>query len=73
MEPANSTEEINDRLARVVEASKTDKKLREALLRDPDAVLTAHGIPLAPGLRIRFAEPNPGEIVLPLPKYEGPA
>ncbi|HXQ25087.1 MAG TPA: hypothetical protein VN822_01650 [Candidatus Acidoferrales bacterium] len=73
MEPAKSRDEINQRLARLVEASKTDKKLRQALLQDPNPVLAAHGIPLAPGLRIRFVEANPSEIVLPLPKYEGPA
>lgn len=73
MEPANSSEELNDRLARLVQASKTDMSLRRALLSDPAPVLAEHGIPLAPGLRIRFVEADPTEIVLPLPRYEGPA
>jgi hypothetical protein len=73
MQPPDSTEELNERLLRLVQASKTDIALRQALLRDPAPVLVEHGIPLAPGLRIRFVEADPSEIVLPLPRYEGPA
>jgi hypothetical protein len=72
VEPAKSAEEVNARLDRLVEACKTDATLRRSLLRDPAPVLAAHGIPLAPGLRIRFVDADPSEIVIPLPKYEGP-
>jgi hypothetical protein len=72
MEPAKSAEEVGARLERLVQASKTDKKLRQALLSDPAPVLLEHGIPLAPGLRIRFVEADPAEVLVPLPKYEGP-
>jgi hypothetical protein len=71
VEPPKSAEEVNARLDRLVEASKTDAKLREALLRDPAPVLAANGIPLAPGLHLRFVESDSNEIVIPLPKYEG--
>ena len=68
---AGSAEEVNARLERLVEASKTDAKLRAALLRNPELVLAANGIPLAPGLRLRFVESDAGEVVIPLPKFEG--
>jgi hypothetical protein len=72
VEPAKSAEEVNARLDRLVNASKTDAKLRQALLHNPAAVLAANGVPLAPGVRIRFVESDTNEIVIPLPKYEGP-
>ena len=71
IEPAKSEEEVNARLDRLIEATKTDQKLRQALLRNPAPVLEANGIPLAPGLSLRFVESDSGEIVIPLPKYEG--
>ena len=69
--PAGSAEEVNARLDRLVEASKTDAKLRAALLGNPGPVLAANGIPLAPGLRLCFVESDAGEVVIPLPKFEG--
>jgi hypothetical protein len=68
-----SADELNGRLQRLVEATKTDAGLRKWVLRDPESALLAHGIPLAPGLRIRFIEADPAEIVIPLPWYEGPS
>jgi hypothetical protein len=72
VEPPKSEDEVNARLDRLVEASKTDATLRQALLSNPAPVLAANGIPLAPGLRLRFVESDSNEIVIPLPKYEGP-
>jgi hypothetical protein len=72
MQPPDSTEELNRRLSSLVEASRTNMALRQALLRDPMAVLAEHCIPLAPGLRLRFVEADATEILLPLPRYEGP-
>jgi hypothetical protein len=71
IEPAKSEEEVNARLDRLIEATKTDQKLRKALLRNPTPVLEANGIPLAPGMSLRFVESDSDEIVIPLPKYEG--
>ena len=73
VEPPKSESEVNERLDRLIEASKTDAKLRQALLQNPAPVLAANGIPLAPGVRLRFVETSASnEIVIPLPKYEGP-
>ena len=72
-EPAKSSDDVNARLERLIEASRTDAKLRQAVLHDAAAVLVANGVPLAPGLHIRFVESDPSEIVIPLPPYEGSA
>jgi|KBSMisStandDraft_5_1062788.scaffolds.fasta_scaffold2959229_2 hypothetical protein len=72
VEPARSADELSVRLDRLIEASKTNAQLRQSLLRDPAPVLAAHGIPLATGLRVRFIECDGSEVVIPLPKYEGP-
>ena len=72
IKPARSTEDLSGRLERLIESARTDAKLRQSLLSDPAPVLAAYGIPLAPGLRLRFVEADPSEIVIPLPKFEGP-
>jgi hypothetical protein len=72
MEAPRSIEEMNARLERLVEMARTDRKLREALLNDPGPALAKHGIPLAPGIRLRFIETDASEILVPLPRYEGP-
>jgi hypothetical protein len=69
--PELSADELNIRLQPLVEAARTDASLRKSLLRDPQSALLAYGIPVAPGLRLRFVEADPSEIVIPLPKYEG--
>jgi hypothetical protein len=72
VEPVKSADELTARLDRLIEESKTNAQLRRSLLNDPAPVLAAHGIPLASGLRVRFVEWDSSDVVIPLPKYEGP-
>jgi hypothetical protein len=58
-------------LERLLERTKTDKALRQALLNDPLTVLEESGIPTYPEMKIRFFEPEGDTAVIPLPRYEG--
>lgn len=63
--------QINGAVAALMAAARTDKTLREELLRDPTAALQRYGVPPMPGMAIRFVDSD-RELVVPLPRYEGP-
>lgn len=60
---------FNQNLAQVLKRSATDAAFRSRCLASPaQAFQEAAGQELPEGMTLRFVEPAPGEILLPLPK-----